>query len=1100
MKNILKILVATSLSLSILFSKDWVDTGTPNPSKPSWIIDNNSEDNIEISFELNGYFIEKNSDGDSRIAFPGGVPILQDGAPELPRMAHSIIIPDLAQMNLSVLSSKYYEVSVENILPSKGNITRDIDPKTIPYSYGEVYDLDAWYPENMSFLREPYILRSIRGQTVVFQPFQYNPKRKLLRVYTSIKVGIRKNGDSQINPLINTPPGASSREFEQMYQDHFINYPNNNRYDVLTEHGSMLVISHGDFMDEMQPFIDWKNYKGVPTEMVNISDIGSVNDMEQFISDKYYEDGIAYVLLVGDIAQIETIRRSNGAGSNSPSDNSLSFVSGNDSYPDLIIGRFSAETGSHVETMVNRTISYEMSPDPDANWYKKGSGYASDQGPGDNGEYDDEHIDVIRQLLLDYTYIEIDQIYDPNGTVAEGEAALNEGRSIINYTGHGSNSSFGNGCPMNNTNVNGLENFGKWPFIWSVACVNGEFHIGTCFAETWLRATGSDGSPTGAITTLMSTVNQAWNPPMAGQDEMNAILVESFSGNIKRTFGGLSFNGMNKMNDDYGSQGYDETYYWTIFGDPSVVVRTDTPNEIGVEHSEIVILGATEIPVETSVNEALVSVSRDGELLSSGYTDATGNITLLFDEGLDLPGTVELVVTAYNKIPYETSLNIIAPEGAYMLMNNVSVVDGGTNNNSLDYGDQATFYATFQNVGQDPSDELIFNLFHEGTLVEILTEEITTELVEPNEEITVGPFEISVNWNIDNGVEIPFLIQVTSGNDLWEYNTTLDGSAPDYQVLSTSFLNNLNGTLDPGETSTMEIVMRNIGSAPVNYPTFDVTTSDPYLNITEVGSNNAYWWDVNENVVVTIEISASNDAPVGHSSVSGILIGSLNTPYSAVVSLPITLGLMIEDFETGDFSALSWEHSGDAGWVISPDESHSGNFSARSGSISHNQTSELSIDMNVLYEGELEFAAMASSEMGGSGTVYDFLEFYINGESQDLVIGGNSNWAEYSVSLPQGLHTLSWIYQKDNASSAGDDCVWIDRVVFPPGTVSPLNINFGDLNSDNNVNVLDVIVTVNYLIGHIDLSTIQLQNADMNLDGNINVLDILMIVDLVLED
>ena len=68
-----------------------------------------------------------------------------------------------------------------------------------------------------------------------------------------------------------------------------------------------------------------------------------------------------------------------------------------------------------------------------------------------------------------------------------------------------------------------------WPFIWSVACVNGEFNVGTCFAETWLRATDSDGNPTGAIATLMSTVNQAWNPPMEGQDEMNAIFVESYS-------------------------------------------------------------------------------------------------------------------------------------------------------------------------------------------------------------------------------------------------------------------------------------------------------------------------------------------------------------------------------------------------------------------------------------------------------------------------------------------------------------------------------------------------------------------------------------------
>ena len=154
MKNIIKIFGGLSLSLSILFSKDWIDTGTPSPSNPGWEINNISEDNIEISLELNGYFIEK-KDGGSQITFPDGVSILKNGAPELPRMTHSIIIPDLAKMDLSVLRSKYYEVPIENILPSKGNITRDIDPKTIPYFYGEEYDLNGWYPENISFLRDP---------------------------------------------------------------------------------------------------------------------------------------------------------------------------------------------------------------------------------------------------------------------------------------------------------------------------------------------------------------------------------------------------------------------------------------------------------------------------------------------------------------------------------------------------------------------------------------------------------------------------------------------------------------------------------------------------------------------------------------------------------------------------------------------------------------------------------------------------------------------------------------------------------------------------------------------------------------------------------
>ena len=37
----------------------------------------------------------------------------------------------------------------------------------------------------------------------------------------------------------------------------------------------MLVISYGSFMETVQPLVDWKNRKGIPTEMVNVSDIGS---------------------------------------------------------------------------------------------------------------------------------------------------------------------------------------------------------------------------------------------------------------------------------------------------------------------------------------------------------------------------------------------------------------------------------------------------------------------------------------------------------------------------------------------------------------------------------------------------------------------------------------------------------------------------------------------------------------------------------------------------------------------------------------------------------------------------------------------------------
>ena len=294
---------------------------------------------------------------------------------------------------------------------------------------------------------------------------------------------------------------------------------------------------------------------------------------------------------------------------------------------------------------------------------------------------------------------------------------------------------------MNQTDVNNLMNMGMWPFIWSVACVNGEFHQGTCYAETWLRAKNeSDGTPTGAIAVLMSTVNQGWNPPMEGQDEMNAILVESYSDNTKRTFGGISFNGMNQMNDSYGSQGYNETYYWTLFGDPSVVVRTDTPTPMEVNHSSVLVIGATEITIDAGLSGALAAISMNGELLAYGHTNESGTIDLTFESGLDVPGTLDLVVTAYNKIPYETSLNLIAPDGAYMVLD--ALITNSGDDETLDYGETCSLYLAIENVGQEPSGDLLVSVSHEGSMIDIILGEISQESVEPGELATVGPFEI----------------------------------------------------------------------------------------------------------------------------------------------------------------------------------------------------------------------------------------------------------------------------------------------------------------------------------------------------------------------
>lgn len=1092
-----KVVVLIPFLFSQVIASGWVGIGSQEPVQPSWQLLSSNNEKIEITFEMKGYFSKSLGNGKIRISFPTSAPILNEGSPNLPLASKSVIIPEQANMSLSIVESEYTDFQINDIEPSRGNLLRDVVPSTVPYKYGPQYEKDEFYPQNIAFLRDPYILRSLRGQSIVIQPIQYNPVKKILRVYTRLKIAIESDGPGGKNQLTRVPRNSNSREFENIFRQHFINYPTNDRYNILTEQGSMLIISHEDFVEHMQPFTSWKNYKGIPTTLTSVSEIGGSDEIYQYIENEYYNNGIAYVLLVGDIDQIASIRRSEGDGSNTPSDNSYTFIAGDDFYPDLIIGRFSAENSMHVETMVSRTISYEMEPDLFDGWYKKGSGFASNEGPGDEDEYDYEHLDNIRQLLLDYTYSEIDQVYDPNGTVAQGEAALNEGRSLVNYTGHGSNGSWGNGCPMNNTDVESLSNSGKWPFIWSVACVNGQFHQGTCFAETWLRATDEAGSPTGAVATLMSTVNQAWNPPMDGQDEMNAILTESYSNNIKRSFGGLSFNGMNHMNDNYGQDGYFETLYWMIFGDPSVVIRSDIPTAFDVSHGEVMVLGATDFVVDAGIDGALVAISRDGTLLASGYTDFTGQIELFFESAIEEPGEVDIVVTGYNKIPYESTVNVIAPEGAYIVLSEVIITAG--DDNVIDYGEIGYFNATVENVGQDPSSEIIFSLVHEEGMVNITTQDISLETVDAGEQVIIGPFEFEVGWNLENGSSIPFTFLASAGNDEWTYQTYAIVEAPSFIIASSQLYDNGNGTLEAGEIATLQLTIENTGDAPVHYPTFEISSNDPYIELSNVSSDNDYFWEHGTDLTLTFDVEASSDAPIGHSSMAQINVGALHTYYEHAISFAISHGIVIEDFESGDFLSFEWLHSGSSHWEIDTDP-YSGDYSARSGNIGDNQVSELAIEVNVLYESPIKFYSKSSTEQGASGNIYDYLEFYIGNDSQGLNIGGESGWSQFVVSVPEGRHTLRWVYKKDTAQSSGEDCVWIDKIQFPTGSVFPLDIDFGDLNLDNMVNILDVIITLNYIFGNMELGNEQVQNADTNLDGNIDVFDLITIVDQVLTD
>ncbi|MCO5264795.1 MAG: C25 family cysteine peptidase [Lentimicrobium sp.] len=899
----IKNLILTFLVVAVLGSlnaQNWVGIHSDQPTAAETTLVSSSASGSVVSFTLEGFNLNTVSTprGDAFVvSVPGATPLLEKGMPDLPKLTASLVIPDQANMKVRVISSEYIDYPFMDVAPSKGNFTRDINPADVAYEYSRAYSRNEFYPSTQASLREPYILRDYRGQTVVVSPFAYNPVTRILRVYHHLTVEVVSDGNSTDNVLVRTSiPEKTETEYAKIYKRHFLNMQDGSRYTPLEEQGNMLIICYGAFMPDMQDFVNWKRTIGIPTEMVDVASIGAnAAAIKTFVADYYANNGLTYLLLVGDNAQIPTVTTGSIGG---PSDHAYGYLVGNDHYPDIFVGRFSAETAAQVQTMVNRTITYEQNPDVTNDWFSKGVAIGSDQGPGDDGEYDYQHQRNIRTDLLGFTYTAVSELYDgsqggedlpgnPNSTTVAN--AVNPGSSIINYTGHGSQTSWGT-TGFSNSGVNALTNNNMWPFIWSVACVNGDFQNSTCFAEAWLRASNANG-PTGAVATLMSTINQSWNPPMEGQDEMNDILVESYAENIKRTFGGISMNGCMKMNDTYGSGGNEMTDTWLIFGDPSLMVRTALPVALNVTHEDVAFIGSSQFVVNCDVENAFACLTMDGEIL--GTAPVVGGVATIEIPTLNNVGTMKLAVTAFNHLPYITDITILPLEGAYVVFNSVEINDAeGNNNQLLDYNETVALSVGLKNVGTVEVADVMVTISSTDEYVVLGDSTELYPLIGSEETVVITDgFSFSIGSNVPEGHVVRFQYSAVSGDDEWTGSFAIIAHSVILNYAGTEITDeqgNNNGKADPGETFNLNVSVKNEGSSTAYNVTGVLASDDEYVML-NVDSLNFGTINADEILTGAFEVTALPTTPTGHIAEFTLNL-SADGGFEATATITIVIG------------------------------------------------------------------------------------------------------------------------------------------------------------------------------------------------------------------
>ncbi len=136
--------------------------------------------------------------------------------------------------------------------------------------------------------------------------------------------------------------------------------------------------------------------------------------------------------------------------------------------------------------------------------------------------------------------------------------------------------------------------------------------------------------------------------------------------------------------------------------------------------------------------------------------------------------------------------------------------------------------------------------------------------------------------------------------------------------------------------------------------------------------------------------------------------------------------LLIEDFETGDFSRFPWNNNmGDYPWVIDSLNAYEGRYCMKSTCEGvSSDASQIEVSVYVPFEGKMSFFSRISSE-----NPWDKGCFFLDGMKK-MESSGEEDWTEHQFDITVGEHVFCWEYVKDASTDMGDDCFYVDYIRF----------------------------------------------------------------------
>lgn len=569
LRNLVIFSVIMALCANVAFA-EWVSMGERDQSELQVKVLKSTATETQLEITVPGFDIKhvKAGNGCIFVHIPGASWHMEKGFPLLPRLGQLVSINHSGNASLEVVSVEEEVFPIQApVVPSKGHMTRDIDPSTVAFEFGPVYKEDTYYVGEQFSIGKEFVMRDVRGVRLEVLPVRVNHVRMEMKVIKKAVVSIKCNGGSTFAAQSVAAPSAT---FSEIYSNAFVNYsaPVGIRN---FQSKRLIAVVPSVYSNTVTDWVEFKKSRGFEVEVKTIEN-ESANDIKSMLKAEYDSKQFGYVVLFGDIDYMPTLK---GDYEGAYSDPCYVMLKGDDYYTDAFISRISGNA-EEITVQLNKLMKYETSGNKSGDWYKKGLTVASGEGsPKDhvradwliNGGGKGQKVPTKGAGLKGIGFTSFANEYGWNASASGVADAVNNGIGIACYIGHGSaykwvTSGFGV------THIKQLNNGDKLPVIWSVACVNGKFQVGECFAEAWLRHPNG-----GAAGVEAASTNEAWVPPC---DKQSAT-VNAYIDGVDKTFGALEMAGrlaaLKTWGDGRRDRGTQLAEQCNLFGDCSMEVH-----------------------------------------------------------------------------------------------------------------------------------------------------------------------------------------------------------------------------------------------------------------------------------------------------------------------------------------------------------------------------------------------------------------------------------------------------------------------------------------------------------------------------------------------